>query len=114
MELQQFLTLLDNEPETISFEQTMAVIDANYDFTPTAFSNGNTQNEAGQNNGSCKILAFGQCHDLTEEQTLACFGKFYREDVLGNPEGDDHQNIRNFMQSGWGGVQFNGQALTQK
>ena len=114
MEPQQFLTLLNNEPEKISFEQTMAVIDAIYDFTPTAFRNGNTQNEAGQNNGSCKILAFGQYHNLTEAQTLACFGKFYREDVLGNPDGDDHQNIRNFLQSGWNGVQFNRQALTEK
>ncbi|MBE0507222.1 MAG: HopJ type III effector protein, partial [Marinospirillum sp.] len=26
----------------------------------------------------------------------------------------DHQNIRNFIQSGWKGVTFDGQALTAK
>jgi len=42
------------------------------------------------------------------------FGRFYREDVLGNPEGNDHANIRNFMESGWGGVKFDSPALTIK
>ena len=114
MELQPFLTLLKSQPDTINFEDTMAVIENNYTFTPTAFTNGDVQNEAGQNNGSCKILSFGKLNQLTEAQTLACFGKFYREDVLGNPDGDDHQNIRNFIKSGWNGVEFKGQALTQK
>lgn len=114
MELQAFLTLLNDAPETIEFDNTMAVIDANYDFTPTAFTNGICENEAGQNNGSCKILAFGQLNDLSVAQTLACFGKFYREDVLGNPESDSHQNIRNLMLTGWDGVSFNGQPLQPK
>lgn len=114
MELQTFLTRLAEQPEAIEFEDTMAVIDANYTFTPTAFKNGDTNNEAGQNNGSCKILAFGQLNDLSVEQTLACFGRYYREDVLANPEGDDHQNIRNFMVSGWEGVNFQGAALSVK
>ncbi|MGL5142536.1 MAG: HopJ type III effector protein, partial [Acinetobacter baumannii] len=26
----------------------------------------------------------------------------------------DHQNIRQFMQNGWDGVKFEGQALTEK
>ena len=33
---------------------------------------------------------------------------------LGNPEGIDHQNIRNFMEFGWEGVVFEGEALTKK
>jgi HopJ type III effector protein. len=44
---------------------------------------------------------------------LALFGEFYR-DVLATPEGDDHQNIRNFMKTGWAGVQFNTTPLTEK
>ncbi|GAK84871.1 type III effector HopPmaJ [Vibrio ponticus] len=39
------------------------------------------------------------------------FGDFYRKDVLGNPDGDDHQNIRNFIAHGWNGIKFEGQAL---
>lgn len=112
MELQAFLEQVKTRPDTIEFADTMAVIDANYTFTPTAFSNGDIQNEAGQNNGSCKILAFGQLHGLSVDETLACFGKFYREDVLGDPDGDGHQNIRNFMQKGWDKVSFEGKALT--
>ncbi|ENR5726451.1 HopJ type III effector protein, partial [Acinetobacter baumannii] len=34
--------------------------------------------------------------------------------VLATPEGTDHQNIRQFMQNGWDGVKFEGQALTEK
>ncbi|WP_438970263.1 HopJ type III effector protein [Methylophaga sp.] len=114
MQLQDFLTQLSSAPETIEFDDTMAVIDAHYDFAPTAFSNGNCDNEAGQNNGSCKILAFGQLNDLSPQQTLACFGKFYRDDVLANPNGQDHQNIRQFIKSGWSGVVYAGQPLTLK
>lgn len=111
------MTLLDkiqHEPTSITFPEVIAHIDANFDFTPTRFSNGNTVNEAGQNNGSCKIFAFAQLNNLTQSQTLALFGDYYRIDVLRNPEGTDHQNIRNFMQTGWEGIQFEGNALSQK
>ncbi len=114
MQLQAFLDRLKKEPESIQFEDSMTVIEANYDFTPTTFRNGEILNEAGQNNGSCKILAFGQLNGLSVDETLACFGKFYREDVLGNPQGNDHQNIRHFMQSGWDDVSFRGAALMPK
>lgn len=114
MQLQAFLDRLKDEPESIQFEDSMTVIESNYNFTPITFRNGEILNEAGQNNGSCKILAFGQLNGLSVDETLACFGKFYREDVLGNPEGEDHQNIRNFMQSGWDGVSFHGAALMPK
>lgn len=114
MTLQAFITQLTAQPETVEFEDTMAVIDAHYDFTPTAFQNGDTANEAGQNNGSCKILAFAKLNNLTTEQTLNCFGRFYRNDVLTNPNGTDHQNIRNLMVTGLEAVQFEGEPLTQK
>ena len=111
MTLESFLQTINNSPETVEFEQTMAVIDEAYSFTPTAFQNGNLHNEAGQNSGSCKIYAFGQLQNLSEEQTLACFGHYYREEVLQHPEGTDHQNIRNFMETGWAGIKFSGEAL---
>lgn len=114
MELTQFIQSLTNEPQTIEFEQTMAVIEANYQFIPTAFSNGDIRNEAGQNNGSCKIFAFAELNRLTPEQTLACFGHYYRDDVLAHPDNDDHQNIRNFMVHGWDGVKFESVALVAK
>ena len=105
---------LKNNPESLQFKEIIAYIDKHYDFTPTAFKNGNTMNEAGQNNGSCKVFSFAKLQNLSEEQTLPLFAEFYREDVLKNPEGTDHQNIRNFMESGWGGIVFEGQALKKK
>ena len=45
---------------------------------------------------------------------LQLWGQYYRE-VLADPDGDSHQNIRNFMKYGWDGVPFeNGIALTKK
>jgi len=112
MKLNDFLTQLSQNPEQVEFSDTMAIIEENYTFTPSPFINGDTVNEADQNNGSCKIFAFGLLHDLSAEETLACFGTYYRDDVLKNPQGDDHQNIRHFMQSAWDGIKFDGDALT--
>jgi hypothetical protein len=114
MEPDNFLQRLQNAPDNIAFNDTIAVIDALYDFKPAAFRNGSLLNAAGQNNGSCKIFSFAQQHGLSQQQTLHCFGDYYRRDVLGNPDGNDHQNIRNFMQSGWAGIEFEGSALTPK
>jgi len=98
---------------TLMFSDTMNIVDALYDFTPSGFSNGSTRNEAGENNGSCKLFAFAQLNEFTQPQTLALFGEFYR-DVLATPAGNDHQNIRNFMQTGWAGIQFDSKPLTEK
>lgn len=105
---------LENAPQKIQFKDVIAFIDEHYDFTPTKFTNGNTVNEANQNNGSCKIFSFAKLNDLSKEETLNLFGEFYREDVLKNLEGTDHQNIRNFMESGWEGISFEGKALSRK
>lgn len=112
--LEDFFRQLSSDPESITFTQSIALIDALYQFTPTAFCNGLQQNAAGENNGSCKLLAFALLHQLSEPQTLQLFGDYYRLDVLPNPQGSDHSNIRNFMRTGWDGVSFSGQALTGK
>ncbi|UNY99910.1 HopJ type III effector protein [Zhouia spongiae] len=111
MELKEFKEKLSSNPTSIAFVDTIEIIEKHYSFTPTEFKNGEVTNEANQNNGSCKIFAFAQLQNLSKEDTLACFGKFYTEDVLPNPEGDDHQNIRNFIKYGWDGIQFKGRAL---
>jgi len=105
---------IKNSPETIQFKEVIDYIDEHYDFTPTRFTNGKTVNEADQNNGSCKVFSFGKLNNLTEDEVLSLFGDFYREDVLKNPEETDHQNIRNFMESGWAGISFDGEALRKK
>jgi hypothetical protein len=114
MSIGVFLKKLNGNPESVTFDETMAVINASYEFTPTSFTNGAVKNEAGQNTGSCKLFAFALLNQLSEAQTLACFGAYYREDVLKNPEGTDHQNIRNFMEHGWSGVKFDRMPLQAK
>jgi hypothetical protein len=109
---EQFIARLGND-DSIDFEETMAVIDAHFDYTPCAFSNGEQHNAAGENAGSCKILAFARLMGLNEAQTLACFGRFYR-DVLATPDGSDHGNIRNLMRSGLAGVRFDGEPLRRR
>ena len=42
------------------------------------------------------------------------FKIYYFEEVLGDPEGTNHQNIRNFIKSGWDGIKFEGEALVLK
>lgn len=114
MSINNFIAQLTNSPESIGFQDTIATIEDHYDFTPTAFQNGELHNAAGQNSGSCKLFSFAQLHQLTPAQTLACFGDYYRIDVLQHPDATDHQNIRNFIQFGWDGIRFEGQALTAK
>lgn len=105
---------LASEPLNVEFDEVIKVIDTFYDYQPTAFGNGGIENAAGENEGSCKIFAFALHHALTEAQTLACFGRYYRRDVLGHPEGTDHGNIRQFIEHGWEGVAFMGEPLTAK
>ncbi|HEY5995337.1 MAG TPA: HopJ type III effector protein [Gallionellaceae bacterium] len=114
MVLTSFLQRLEEAPASIAFNDTIATVEALYEFSPTAFRNGALLNEAGQNSGSCKIFSFAQMHNLTAEQTLHCFGDYYRNEVLGDPNGANHQNIRSFMKTGWAGISFEGKALTPR
>jgi len=111
MTISDFLAKLNNSPESINFTDTIAVIEANYKFTEAAFTNGETNNKAGTNSGSCKLFAFAKINQLCVEKTLSCFGDYYRKDVLQNPDGTDHANIRNFIKYGWDGIKFESQAL---
>lgn len=112
--MENFLNKVKVNPELLTFQETIEVIESNYNFTPTTFKNGNQINNAGENNGSCKIFAFAKIHQLEKDKTLALFGSYYYDDVLKNPNGNDHQNIRNFMIFGWDGITFEGEALELK
>ncbi len=106
---------LDSAPESVQFDQVQQLIAAHFIYTPAAFDNGidadRVHNAAGTNEGSCRLFAFAHAQQLDEQQTLHCFGHFYRDHVLGNPTGSDHANIRTFMRHGWGGIRFHGEPL---
>ncbi|WP_022949397.1 HopJ type III effector protein [Methylohalobius crimeensis] len=113
MDLDTFLTRVRAE-QAVDFSETLALIEAHYDYTPTPFANGKGEdrhlNQAGQNEGSCKIFAFARRHGLDESQTLTLFGEHYRH-VLATPDGTDHLNIRTFSRHGWEGIEFLGEPL---
>lgn len=114
MQLSELLTQLAQTPERVQFNDVMQVIAEHYNYQPCAFQNGALNNEADQNEGSCKLFAFAKLHNLTEQQTLHCFGDYYRVDVLAHPNATDHQNIRNFIQTGWQGIDYSSTPLAAK
>ena len=113
MTIREFKTKLKTTPTAISFKETMQVIEDHYNFNPTVFTNGDTINNAGENNGSCKLFAFAMHQEFTKEATLLCFGEHYQS-VLEDKNDTSHQNIRNFMQTGFKGLSFENEALTLK
>ncbi|WP_165733039.1 HopJ type III effector protein [Polaribacter sp. 20A6] len=113
MIIQEFKTKLKANPTSILFVETMQVIEDNYNFTPTTFTNGDIKNKAGENSGSCKLFAFAKIQKMTKEEALFCFGEHYKN-VLEDENGDSHQNIRNFMKSGFDGLSFESEALELK
>lgn len=113
MDVQDLLQQLREGANGIHFEDVMETIDRHYCYTPQRFVNGPFINEAGSNEGACRVFAFARLHQLTDEQTLACFGRFYR-DVRDAPDGQDHVNIRQFMRTGLSAVSFDGPVLEKK
>lgn len=111
MSIEKLLERLEYNPDLLTFSEVLEVIQAHYDYKPTRFVNGELVNEAGKNEGSCKVFAFAQLQSLSVEQTLKCFAEHYRS-VLAHPEAQDHVNIRNFMCTGWEGVKFDGVPLS--
>jgi HopJ type III effector protein len=111
MTLNLFIEKLKLHPELVTFAETISIIDTYYSFTPTGFQNGTQYNAGGENSGSCKIFFFAHLQNLTPIETLTCFGDYYFIEVLQNSEGTNHQNIRNFIKTGWEGIHFEGIAL---
>jgi len=114
MTVQQYLDSLKTNPEQVSFTQTMEIIEQEYNFTEVSFVNGGLENAAGENSGSCKLFAFAKLNGITEQLTLHCFGDYYRVEVLQAVNGSNHMNIRNFMKTGWQGIEFTAEALQVK
>ena len=114
MTTQTWPTLLDDlRAQSAAFSTVIAWINLHYDYTPCAFSNGVTNNAAGENEGACRVFAFAHLNKLSEQDTLLCFAEHYTA-VLAAPNGSDHANIRAFMNTGWTRIHFDGMALLAK
>lgn len=105
--------LLKLEADEIQFADVLAHIDSQYTHTSTAFKNGNQYNAGTENQGSARVLFYAHLNNLSKEETLSLFAEHY-QNVLDNPDGTNHQNIRQFMQNGWEGVEFEGTVLMPK
>ncbi|CEG00490.1 HopJ type III effector protein [Ostreococcus tauri] len=102
----------------VAFNEVMGKIDECFDFVPTAYASGvgtsrETRNAAGTNNGSCKTFYFAKMCGLSEKAAVRLFCEHY-EDVANAPDGDSHANIRAFMENGYAGLTFEGEALVAK
>jgi|TARA_B110001469_G_C9518440_1_gene258109 hypothetical protein len=101
----------------VKFTEIMDKVGECYQFDPSAsYKSGvgtkdrETANPPGQNAGSLKTYYFAHLHGLDEPSTLRLFCEHYK-DVLDNPDGTSHANIRAFMENGWDGIEFTGVAL---
>ncbi|SFV82259.1 Type III effector HopPmaJ [hydrothermal vent metagenome] len=97
----------------MKFEDLIALIDDDYNYTAAGFTNGEVENTADENQGSAKLFCFAAIHQLSQLETLHCFGQYY-QDVLNTPESDSHGNIRNFMTYGWEGLKFESPVLDRR
>jgi len=118
MNINELIALIKAQKENIEFDLVIETIDQHYFYTPGRFTNGDGDNpvinETGTNEGSCKIFSFAKLNGLNQQETLACFGTYYRDDVLKNPDSHDHGNIRAFMAHGWNGIYFDTRILEEK
>ena len=67
---------LKNTPEELVFSNVITYIDEHYEFTPTKFTNGNTVNEANQNNGSCKVFSFAKITNFLQKRRFYYLASF--------------------------------------
>lgn len=109
--LEHFRTRLRNPQHT--FADTLNFIAHHYDYQPSAFRNGDINNAAGENEGSCKTLGLALLEKFSTEEALLAFGEHYRA-VQQHPTGQDHRNIRTLMAQGLSAVSFEQPPLRPK
>lgn len=98
----------------VQMDDVIAVCDREFEYTDSSFSVGAVENKVGTNVKSSKILSFAYLTKMDTETALKCYGEVYRE-VLVDPDGDSHGNIRALMKGGTECVKFPfGLSLTPK
>ncbi|MBZ2167269.1 HopJ type III effector protein [Marinobacter sp. F4216] len=92
------------------FAGTLALVERFFDYQPTGFHNGPLANAPGENSGSCRVFALGRYCNLPESDTLSLFAEHYQQ-VINDPSGSSHANIRQFISTGWSGIRFDVEPL---
>lgn len=96
---------IEMNSDNVKFAEVMDLIDAHYEVGLIDFKNGEIVNKQGENEGSAKLLSYAALSDLDKDTTLQLWGEYYRE-VVADPDGLSHPNIRNFMKYGWEGTWY--------
>lgn len=113
-ECEMFNNNIDMDSSNLMLEDVLETINSHYETQLLEYRVGNIVNKQGENEATGLILSYAALSNMNQETTLKLWGQYYR-DVLKNPTGTDHANIREFMKTGWKGVPFeNGIALTKK
>jgi len=105
--------LIKSKGRELQFQEVLAHIADRYNYSPAAFQNGTLKNSKEENQGSAKVFYFAKLNNLSPEETLGLFAEHY-QNVLDNPAGEGHQNIRQFMSNGWDGILFEQEVLVKK
>jgi hypothetical protein len=110
--IENLLRKVRTDASSLMFAETLEAIELGFEFFGVKFSCGDVVSSSSENTGSSKVLSMAILVGLTDAETLACFGEHYR-DVLADPSGASHANIRALMATGLAGVKFpNGPSLT--
>jgi hypothetical protein len=102
-ECEVFNANVEMSADDLKFEDVMNLIEKYYEVGLIEFKNGEIVNKPGENEGSGKILSYAALSSLDKDTTLKLWGEYFKE-VLSDPDGDSHPNIRNFMKYGWEGT----------
>jgi hypothetical protein len=69
---------------TVTFAETLKIIDDNYEYFAVPFKNGDLVNAANVNTGSAKVFSFGLMTKMDEASVLRLFGEIARDLTPGN------------------------------
>ena len=95
-----------NKKSILSFKFILQSIESCFKFNiNNGFKNGIIYNELNTNIGSLKVLLFAKLFKLNKLTTLKLWSEHYFN-VLNDPNGTSHGNIRNFIKYGWLGIDF--------
>ncbi|MBT3727100.1 hypothetical protein HOG21_05480 [bacterium] len=89
--------LLLEAKEAETFDDFIAFVDKYFMLISTGFNNNGLKNNKFKNEGSLKVLAFAKYCKMTDVTEIAGLFKGYYKDVLKDPKGDNHQNIRHLI-----------------
>ena len=91
---------LTRDPETMSFSDFLRIIDKNFRFIPCSFQVGRKNNQAWESQGSLKVLAYAVLMGYDTEQALILFGEHYRNVRDKWNWWEKHENIIQLMEHG--------------